>query len=176
MAVFDGLGRLGWRLESILSYQNRQIAERAPGSVDDVMHSEAGNATFRKDGRGLDVDVNFQFRRRVAIGGDESFFYGVTPLEEMRAVFQAIRLPAGSRVVGDVEGRIAASRHPLGIAWIDQLSSRAFEKMRSHIPDLERRELAQVGETRIVMMWDSPYDWLAESKKLARRTRGLAPQ
>lgn len=163
---------LGWRLES-LTYDDgtkKQKEVQSPTSGD-LLRVRAGSAILRKGARGIDLDFDFQFPKSVAVGGDETFFVDVTPLEEMRAIFARMHLPDGSKVKGTLEGMLDASRPSRGW-WIAQLDSPSWDKLLSKAPRAITRELCRIGQSHVVMLSDSPS---GKGEDLAKLVRMIGP-
>lgn len=167
-SVAESLLGLGWRIENLIHDAGaKDLARIQEPTTKDLVRVRSGNAVLRKNGRGMDLDFDFQFPGSIALGADITFFREIEPVKEMKGIFGRMRLPDDTRIRGDVEGVMASDR-PSWFWWISQLDPSKWNELSTKLPEVVNRELIRIGESHVVMMWDSPYGRADELARLAR--------
>ena len=164
-SVFESFSGLGWNLEAF--WRSDGPSQLQPPTVNALIYGSVAGAILRKGDRGMDLDVDYRFPGRIALGGDITFFHQVEPLNEMKGIFGRMRFPDRTRIRGDLEGVIESQARPW-FWWITQLNPSKWQELSVELPELVGRELIRIGESHIVMMWNSPYDRFEELARLAR--------
>jgi hypothetical protein len=178
-SLFQALGRVGWVLESVVCHnrsEGKQVKEYAPGSLEVVLAADSALASFNQQERWIELSVGFHKAGLVELVSDKTFFLGSNPVLDLRAIFRGSSFPPDTVVVGDLEGRFPAiapmgvvmafrrratlARRPRkhGFNWIEQLTASQWTSLLERVPELGGNELAKVGQSHVVLMWETPYD------------------
>lgn len=191
-SAFEALVDQGWELVRLTIHSKGSVDEQVPGSVDLLLKAESAIASFQgADSRWIELGAGFNRLGRIELGSDQLFFEsGGDSFEEIKMLFSRMRLSAWTSVVGDVESllnRTVGIARPgvwklkdlgsdarlrrFGFFWIDQLTPHQWARLRKLAPEVGEGQLAVVGETHIVRMWENPYLRASVAPKLRALAR-----
>jgi hypothetical protein len=162
-----------------------------------MLAASSATASFDKgEHRWIGLSGGFNAPGRIEIGSDGSYFYDIDPLEEFRELFSRIALPSQTLVMGDVEQRLDPAigifrrsiwksgyvqsvqsnkrLRKFGFFWIDQFTPLQWKVLCQLSPIMENRVISLIDDTRIVLMWDSPYEHLEASKPMLLYAKKIA--
>lgn len=188
-SVHDALLDLGWKPARLTRIERGEVTESvpSPGALAEV--DKAILSFRREEPRWLEVAGGTNVAYRIEIESDILFFQGIVPLVELKSLLSRISLPVGTAIVGDLESNLhrlmglhgervrrisdLSSNTRLrtyGLFWLDQLNGAQWEALSRCIPRLLGRELRRIGNTHVVLTWDTPY----RSQQAAGELRSLA--
>ena len=163
----------GWKPRVVVTMNgdSRRRRERSyisksyrPGTLEQFLLGNISFVDFWKGSRWISVSRGAPGEPSVSFAAAPSFFEGIEPFPEMRAIFERLLLPKQTRVVGDVglsrgtslKGRTGLSKG-FSLYWIDQVTSKEFRAVQLAIPETRDRVLRVIGRRYVVQMWDYPY-------------------
>ncbi len=182
-STFEALAGLEWKLERVLFLtwkgsdrkwkRTTALSVHKPGNLSLVLAADGALAEFVKNGRYISLAANAITTGCVELVSDMTFFkdHGGS-IREFRELFSKIPMPGRTRLLGDTDGRLLLPHKRrksrlrpekrAGLHWIEQLSALEWKRLLESEPSMVEAELTRIGDTHIVMMWKSPYDWFEE--------------